>query len=233
MPEGGRLTIRTSDLSTGDGDLVLVEVSDTGKGIPPELRERIFEPYFTTKKAGKGTGLGLAAVYGSVLEHGGRIDVRSAEGRGTVFAIELPVTDALPAAPAASPGAPAGELTVLVIDDEEMVRGVLRAMLEGAGYHVLEAADGAKGLALFRERSADIDLVILDVAMPVMGGEECFAAIRDHDPGARVVIATGFAQATGNQADAFPGRAGLLHKPFRNDKLQAVVRRAVSPETPA
>ena len=229
MSESGTLGIITSDGEDLDGTHhIVIEVSDTGMGIAPELRSRIFEPYFTTKSAGKGTGLGLAAVYGTVLEHGGEIDVRSEEGQGSVFAIRLPVVDEEPATPPVLGELPPGEMTVLVVDDEELVRQVLRAMLESAGYVVLDAGDGAEGLEIYRQRGAGIDLVILDVAMPGMGGAECFAGIRDFDPQARVIIATGFAESAGRHDDAFPGRLGLLRKPFRNKDLLTMVRDAIA-----
>lgn len=228
MPDGGTLRICTGTVRYEGEDCVRIRVSDGGVGIPRELHERIFEPYFTTKDAGKGTGLGLAAVYGTVMEHGGRIRVESEEGEGTEFTMDLPLVDEAPRPAPVMGEEPTGDLTVLVVDDEGMVRQVLRAMLEEAGYSVLEAADGAQGVEAYRRHGAEIDLVILDVAMPVMGGADCFAAIRELDPQARVIVSTGFAETAGRHAAAFPGRNGLLRKPFRNKDLIAMVQGVVS-----
>ncbi len=242
MPDGGELDIATAvrevaaaearGYELAPGPYLEVAVADTGLGIAPDLVEHLFEPYFTTKQAGDGTGLGLAAVYGTAREHGGHIVVETIEGEGTTFRLLLPLVDG-----ATVPGtvqvreaktAREGRVTVLVIDDEDVVRNVTGEVLRQLGHTVHEAADGASGVALFDAYRHDIDVVVLDVSMPGMGGPECFRRIREIDPGAQIVIATGFAADEDLEGEAFPGRAGFLHKPVRTRDLVEAVRTAAS-----
>jgi len=238
MPEGGRLRVRTSDLrivdgqppvrGLVDGDYIMIDVVDTGVGIAPELVDRIFDPYFTTKGVGKGTGLGLAAVYGTVREHRGQIMVRSRQGAGTTFTLYLPAAEAAASNGAAAADSDIAGRTVLIIDDEDLVRGVIRTMLVKAGCRVLEAGDGAAGVAVFAARHPRIDAVILDMAMPVMGGAECFRRLREIRPDARIIVASGFADGAVIDETSTPDRAGLLHKPFRRKELLATLRTALA-----
>ncbi len=208
MPGGGRLTISTRREVVGRefcerhpwaraGEFVVVEVADTGPGIPPDILDRIFEPFFTTKEVGKGTGLGLATVYGIVKQHEGMIDVSVPPGGGTVFRIFLPATSEEPKVEdAADPGALArtGHETILLAEDEELVRALALRVLEQGGYRVLVARDGAEAIALVESRGAEIDLALLDVVMPKANGPQVRARIRDIQPGMAVLFCSGYSR---------------------------------------
>lgn len=171
------------------GRLVFIEVSDTGCGIEPETLGRIFDPFYTTKFTGR--GLGLTAVLGIVRGHGGGIDVRSEGRRGSTFSVVLPRAEAL-ADDASGPSPGPGECLVLIVDDEETVRDVSRVFLERAGYTVLTAEDGLRGLEVFREHAAAVDCIILDYSMPGMSGLETLAGIRKIRPDVPVILSSGY-----------------------------------------
>ncbi|HEU4401945.1 MAG TPA: response regulator [Candidatus Polarisedimenticolia bacterium] len=282
MPEGGQLTIETSNrtlteldcrgnLEARPGRFVTLAVEDTGRGIDASIRPRIFEPFFTTKKAGEGTGLGLAMVYGAVKSHDGWIEVASEPGRGARLVVHLPIWDpaaaadrlvtespaailarlagvvpegpAMPAGtpepapqkvhrPAASPG---GGRTILAVDDESTVLALARDILEMYGYKVLTARNGEEALRLYRERATEIDLVLLDLTMPVMGGLECFRRMQRVDARVRVVIASGFSSESTASEVLAEGAIGYISKPYDIDVLARVIREALekSPGSPA
>jgi signal transduction histidine kinase/ActR/RegA family two-component response regulator len=231
MNGAGRLHIAVADsLLAGDearahglpdGRYVSMTVSDTGCGMDRQTRSRMFEPFFTTKEQGRGTGLGLAMVYGTITAHGGAIAVDTEPGRGTSIAIHLPAAERAaaraPALPAAPDHAGAGGV-VLLVDDEEMLRAVTRRALERVGYEVIEARNGAEGVERFRARR-DIGLVVLDMAMPVMGGAECFRQLRAIDPNVRVLLASGHTIEQDARACLAAGALGFLEKPFRTARL--------------
>ena len=210
-----------------EGDYVYFEVADNGGGISPELQARIFDPFFTTKFTGR--GLGLAAVLGIVRGHRGALKVFSEEGWGTTFKILLPCAEGVAEALADETTATAGwcgQGHVLVVDDEETVRVTTARMIEACGLTTRLAADGREGFEIFRESGGAFDLVVLDLTMPHMDGEEAFRAITDFKPGARVLLVSGF-----NEQEAiarFTGRglAGFLQKPFTfpalREKLQKI-----------
>ncbi len=231
MPEGGVLTIATANLADNGGGHEGIEISvrDTGVGIDARVATRIFEPFFTTKQAGKGTGLGLAAVDTTVREHAGTVTFSSEPGRGTVFRVVLPLVAG--EAPAAAPATPLvdGEGCVLVVDDEDAVREMMGRSLRKLGYRVLSAADGAEGLETFRHHADRIDLVILDMIMPRLSGPDTFAAIRAAAPGARIVVATGFSEDDAVDDLRAAGLQGVLRKPFQLAELSQVVARALAP----
>jgi PAS domain S-box-containing protein len=208
MPGGGCITISTELEVVGEefcgrhpwarpGEFVVVQVADTGPGIPPDILDHIFEPFFTTKEVGKGTGLGLATVYGIVKQHDGMIDVTARRGGGAAFRIFLPATrEAVRLEEkhdAAGPAGP-GHETILLAEDEELVRNLALRVLEHGGYRVLVAKDGAEAIALVESRGADIDLALLDVVMPKANGPQVRARIRDIQPGMAVLFCSGYSR---------------------------------------
>jgi len=261
MPAGGRLLIRTANVADGAdrpmgvpaGEHVLIEVLDTGEGIPPDVMEKIFEPFFTTKEIGKGTGLGLSTVFGIVKQSGGTIDVQSTVGEGTAFRIYLPRHEAaeepepVPAleAPATASLAPSetaaaasppprpkadhtGQGTVLLVEDEDPVRAVNSRALSARGYTVLEAASGLEALRLIEEHGTGIDVVVSDVVMPEMDGPTLLREIRKHRPDLKMIFVSGYAE------DAFrknlpEGEAfNFLPKPFSLKQLVETVKRTMA-----
>jgi two-component system, cell cycle sensor histidine kinase and response regulator CckA len=232
MPQGGTVRIATSNevvhepraMRGGDlapGRYAMLAVQDTGEGMSEDVLARLFEPFFTTKDFGKGTGLGLATVYGIVRACGGAIDVESRTGAGTTFRIYLPASDELPAMRgrvARAPDGGRGE-TILVVEDEDPVRTLLRRILVEHGYQVLEARDGADGLRRVQEHRGDIHLVLTDMVMPEMTGPELAQQLAQQRPGTRVLFMTGYTE------HASSGATALLHKPFSSATLLGHVRR--------
>lgn len=227
MTGNGTLTITTEPVELATGSVVRLRVRDTGCGMDEATRARVFEPFFTTKPLGNGTGLGLSTVWGVVTAHGGTIGVASATDVGTVFTIEFPRTYAvLPPPPVQMIEPQPARATVLVVDDEPLVRSGTRRILERRGLVVLEAEDGEAALAVFREHAASIGLVILDMGMPVMGGAECFAKLRELAD-VPVLIATGYADDTAAQALIARG-AALIEKPYASSALARDVARLLA-----
>ncbi len=242
MPEGGTLTIRTENLEldvdhcrkhlgTKPGPHVLISVSDSGSGMDQKTKDLIFDPFFTTKEAGKGTGLGLSIAYGIVKSHGGHIVCRSRPGEGTSFRIYLPIlvdgtiTDLEMPETETLMG---GTETVLIIEDEDKIRDVAAEMLSSFGYKILTATNGKEGLRYYREKADNIDIVLLDVIMPEMGGIECLREILRMDPAARVLIASGCdAAGTTVQEVSERGARGIVTKPFSMRHLLKAVRDAL------
>jgi len=216
------------------GDYVFLEVNDNGCGMSPEVRARIFEPFFTTKFAGH--GLGLSAVLGIVRGHGGAIKVYSEPGRGTTFKLLFPALSdsSVPGAATASPAEEwRGSGLALVVDDEETVRSVAARMLEGMGFTSLVAADGREGVDLFREHAASLRLVLLDLTMPHMDGQEAFREINRLRPDVPIILMSGFTER--DTIDRFSGKrlAGFIQKPFDRAGLQATLRRVLPARDPA
>ncbi len=223
MPEGGALTVQV----VADGSRVRLIVEDTGPGVPVALRERIFEPYFTTHGAGVGTGsgVGLATVWAIVQRHGGTIDVDAARGGGARFTIDLPASPAPADAPApAAPTPPLrpGHGRILLIDDDAEVRAVTARVLASLGYQVVEAADGADGVALFAAEPARFAAVMLDVIMPRMGGREALTALRLLRD-VPVVVTSGVVSAADADAWIAAGAHALLPKPYDLHELSTVL----------
>nr|WP_320132049.1 ATP-binding protein [uncultured Holophaga sp.] len=241
MPEGGTLTIRTEEVRIPEprslplgfelepGSYVGLCVEDTGHGIPVELQARIFEPFFTTKLDGKGTGLGLAAVYGIVNDHHGGLELHSEPGGGTAFRILLPL-DERPRL--SNPKVGREEITgagaILIIDDEDLIRSTTGLLLESMGFDVLQAEDGPVGLALFARHRAEIRLVILDMVMPGLSGAETFERLQELDPGVRVVAASGFISDHAVAQMQAKGLRGFLHKPYSRAELADAVRQGLA-----
>ena len=213
----------------GGGDFVRISVSDTGCGMTPEVRARMFEPFFTTKEVGKGTGLGLAMVFAIVRQHKGWIDCASKPGVGTRFDVYLPRAE--PAreprpAPAPAPAPARGHGTVLVVDDEPLVRNLARAALASGGYTVLTATNGREAVELYAARGDEIALVVLDLTMPVLSGHEAFRQLLALSPRVRVLFVSGYSpdQLTDLERERM---AGFLKKPYRPHELLVAVEGAL------
>jgi two-component system, cell cycle sensor histidine kinase and response regulator CckA len=240
MPNGGRLVLEAQQvvfdhayclrhLDARPGPYVVLIVTDTGLGMDEETREHIFDPFFTTKEVGKGTGLGLSTTYGIVKAHSGLIQCHSEVGVGTTFKISLPVLqekklqligDKLPA----NEEALGGTETILLVDDEEDLRQLGAHSLRTKGYQVLTATSGEEALEIYREMGNQLDLVIMDLGMPGMGGHKCLKEILTINPQAEVVIASGYSADTQVKAALDLGAAGYLAKPFRSGDLLTAAR---------
>jgi PAS domain S-box-containing protein len=243
MPGGGTLTIESRNvpvdsayarqhLGLAEGEYVSIIVSDTGSGIPPEIRERIFDPFFTTKEPGRGTGLGLAVVHGIIEQTGGRIWMYSEEGRGTIFKIFLPRHPGETAAdlPAEETIPKGGRETILVVEDEELLRSVLRETLEEQGYHVLEARTPAEALTISGRLAEPIDLLLTDVIMPGMTGGELANMVVAARPGLRVTFMSGYSSHAVMDRDVLPEGSRYLEKPILTAVLLRTVRAALDDE---
>lgn len=230
MPRGGVLTISTGRLPPdGAGvEAVVLTVADNGQGMAPEIQARAFEPFFTTKEIGRGSGLGLATVYGIVEQAGGTIELESSPGKGTIFRIRLPgASGERPASgPAASPRGSHGSETVLLVEDEAPVRAIARRLLTASGYQVLEAADAVQARRLAEEHAGRIDLLITDVIMPGMRGPELAEELVGREPGLRVLFISGYTADTAIQRDGIPGR-GFIQKPFTPQAFRDKVRQVL------
>ncbi len=238
MPEGGDLHVTTRNTTSKEmkgkpympkeGDYALLMVSDTGQGMTNETRAKIFEPFFTTKGLSKGTGLGLASVYGIVKAHGGYIDVESEIGRGTTFEIYFPLTDA-PVESVAEKEVlvPLGSGVLLLVDDEETVLEVGAEMLTRMGYTVYKARSGEEALSVFQEGHREIDLVILDMIMPDMGGGYVYDRLKQIDPDAKVLLASGYGMDDKATEILKRGCDDFIQKPFDmtvlSQKLKGVI----------
>jgi PAS domain S-box-containing protein len=242
MPGGGLLLIETAHLAldapaarlipeAGPGHYACFRVSDTGEGIPPEVLPRIFEPFFTTKEIGKGTGLGLATVFGIVKQHQGWIKVDTGLGKGTTFRIFLPVCPAetMETVPAAArPASPNGTETILLVEDESPVRGVLCEVLERHGYRVLAAADGGEALKLWSEQGAAVALLLTDLVMPgAMGGQELARRLLAEQPRLKVIYTSGYSVETaGRELHLRPGER-FIQKPYNPEALLQTIRESL------
>jgi PAS domain S-box-containing protein len=243
MPTGGKITIRTGSVTLDDsyrpentfikhGPYVMISVADTGQGMDRETQARIFEPFFTTKEKGKGTGLGLSTVYGIVKQSGGYVFVQSELGRGTIFTIYFPRVeepcDVLGTTPA-SLGAAAGTETVLLVEDEDSVRQLVRETLEARGYRVLEAENGNAGLAVAASHPDPIHLVITDVVMPGLGGHELVQHLLPVRPAIKVLYLSGYAPEAFSIPLGADAQKLFLQKPFTLQALSRKVREVLGP----
>ncbi len=249
MPDGGRLVLRTANISAAEsealalkgmpkGEYVRIDVSDTGTGIPPDIIDRIFEPFFTTKEVNKGTGLGLSTVYGIVKQTGGFIYPESEVGRGTTFHIFLPrhVPTAEEVAPAAAkaakeaakpvPADDTGHGTILLVEDEEGLRGLNARGLASRGYTVLQAANGVEAIEAIDRHSGKVDLVVSDVVMPEMDGPTLLKELRRRDPGVKVIFVSGYAEEAFEKNLPDEGTYAFLPKPFTLKQLVEKVKEA-------
>lgn len=240
MQNGGKLTVRTSrvildeeypelHVEASPGEYVVLEVSDTGHGMDKETVEHIFEPFFTTKEKGQGTGLGLAMVHGIVKQHNGFLTVYSEVGIGATFRVYLPaIQREVESDLEATVTMPAvGTETVLLVDDEELVRELGARILTKHGYTVLQAENGKVGLDLFKAERTRLSLVILDLIMPTMGGKECLKELLKLDPNVKVLVASGYSADSSVREAVQMGAKGFVAKPFRVKELLRDVRRVL------
>jgi nitrogen-specific signal transduction histidine kinase/ActR/RegA family two-component response regulator len=243
MPDGGKLTIETANVSLDEdyarthlsakpGRYVLLMVTDTGVGMGQDTSEHIFEPFFTTKETGKGTGLGLAVVHGIIQQHGGHIRCYSEQGQGTTFKIYFPALVSHEQVPEAivKPMPHGGTETVLLVDDEELIRDFGSRILTKAGYTVITASNGKEALEVYQARREDIDLVILDLIMPEMGGRQCLDSLLSLDPSVRVIIASGYSGDGHSREALAAGAKGFVSKPYDIRQVLAVVRKGLDSE---
>jgi CheY-like chemotaxis protein len=237
MPDGGELLIECSEFELGDeyakshadaktGDYCKIQISDTGTGMSEEVKRRIFEPFFTTKGAGKGTGLGLSVTHGIIKSHNGQIDVRSAPGKGTVFMIYLPLLPLKEEVRRREDDGTIrrGDETVLIIDDEVAVAKVGEKMLKSCGYKTYKALGGREGVEIFEKHNDKIALVVLDMIMPEMDGQDVYRELKKIKPEVKVIIASGYSSdgRIGTLLDE--GADGFLQKPFRVKELADMAR---------
>jgi len=249
MPGGGTLRITTGAVwldadraraigpKLGPGPYVEIAFADSGAGIHPDVRAHLFEPFFTTKPAGQGTGMGLAAAYGTVRSHGGAIEVETEVGMGSTFRIYLPYEGFDSQRPEAAPPreepslnapAPARAQRVLVVDDEPLVRQALRALIEAFGYEVECSADGPSAIAALEARD-DVGLVILDLVLPGMSGPTIFRAMRKLRPELKLLVSSGYAESDDCLQLVEEGAVGVLAKPFRAEELSRTLESILGP----
>jgi two-component system cell cycle sensor histidine kinase/response regulator CckA len=261
MPDGGKLTVRTANIGAAESarfgykgmpaaDYVLIEVTDTGTGIAPEIIDKIFEPFFSTKEVGKGTGLGLSTVYGIIKQTGGFIYPESEVGRGTTFRIFLPrhvpgkAETAEAPAEVAAPGiaealgavgekvslAPdlTGQGTILLVEDEQGLRGLNARGLASRGYHVLEASNGVEAIEVFDRHNGKVDLVVSDVVMPEMDGPTLLKELRRRDPNVKIIFVSGYAEEAFDKSLPKGEQFSFLPKPFTLKQLVAAVKETMA-----
>jgi two-component system cell cycle sensor histidine kinase/response regulator CckA len=261
MPDGGKLTVRTSNVTAEESvrfgykgmpeaDYVLVEVGDTGTGIPPDIRDRIFEPFFSTKDVGKGTGLGLSTVYGIVKQTGGFVYLESEIGKGTAFRIfvprhvpggeetaQLPETEA-PAVAGAMAAADevvkaastdlTGQETILLVEDEEGLRTLNARGLASRGYTVLVAGNGVEAIEVLEAQGGKVDLVVSDVVMPEMDGPALLKELRSRNPDVKIIFVSGYAEDAFQKHLPEHGQFAFLPKPFTLKQLVAAVKETIA-----
>lgn len=209
------------------GNFIEVEVRDTGCGITADHIKRIFEPFYTTKEKGKGTGLGLSAVYGIILEHSGAIHVYSEPGVGTAFKLLLPVSQSLVVAQTEERQIVYGTGTILLVDDEELIRVIGKDLLESLNYRVILACDGLEAISIFKEQSEQIDLVILDMIMPTMSGSETFHGLRKIKSDIKIILSSGFSNNKAIEELKKSGLQGFINKPYNKVELSNILARSL------
>jgi CheY-like chemotaxis protein len=238
MPTGGHLTIETHNVDLDNayvqqhrdvrhGAYVQLAVTDSGCGMDETTQARIFEPFFTTKEVGKGTGLGLATVYGIVKQSGGHIEVYSEVGRGTTFKIYLPrIREALPSGPSSTASfvVPRGTETILLVDDEEALRRLGKMALESSGYTVLEARNGEEALQICQQHPTNIHLLLTDVVMPKMSGRQLADLTRALRPKLKVLYLSGYTDDAIIRHGVLESGMPFLQKPFTPSVLNRKVR---------
>ena len=236
MPGGGNLVIETKNMTSGalkrfgydpiDTDYVCFSIADSGIGIDPRYRENIFEPFFSTK-SGKGTGLGLASVYGIVKSHGGYVTVESSKGKGSKFSVYLPVaveTALSDKTPSNDQTVHAGRGTILLVDDDEMILDTCGQLLNAMGYTAFTALNGQKAIEIYTQREKPVDLVIIDMIMPEMSGKELFARLKEINPHQKTLLSSGYSLNEQAQKILDSGCNGFIQKPFTISRLSEMIR---------
>ena len=240
MPEGGKLVIETANVVLDEeyvkthldgkpGNHVLLQITDTGAGMDRETLEHIFEPFYTTKAVGEGTGLGLPMVHGIVQQHGGHVRCYSEPGKGTTFKIYFPalILNEQQKERTVREKPRGGPETILLVDDEKFISDLGSRILARAGYNVITASNGNEALGAYQARSHEIDLVVLDLIMPEMGGRQCLEALLRINPSIKVVIASGYTT-NGPTEDTFPtGAKGFVNKPYEMRQMLEIVRQVL------
>jgi CheY-like chemotaxis protein len=241
MPDGGKLFISTANVTHDHmrrrlyvpkpGKYVLLTVTDTGHGMDKKTMERAFDPFYTTKGVGRGTGLGLSSAYGIVKAHGGYLDVESNPGSGTTFKIYLPATEEeVHEVGGTTTELVTGTGTVLLVDDEAAVLEVGKELLEAMGYRVFAASDGSEAVEIYRRNQEDIDIVALDMIMPGMGGGEVFDRLREIDPNVKVLLSSGYAIDGEASKILERGCNGFIQKPFHMKELSEKMSEIINNE---
>ncbi|MCP4157566.1 MAG: AAA family ATPase [bacterium] len=243
MPGGGEIQIETKNIHLNKtycevhpfeiepGEYIEIDIRDTGCGIPLEDLKKIFEPFYTTKEQGKGTGLGLAAVYGTVQDHRGAVNVYSEVGEGTSFRVLLPCSQVKTVATQGDEEVMPGSGQILLVDDEEIIRVTGKRMLEEMGYRVLLAQNGREAVEIFQKRHTKIDLVLMDMIMPDKNGREAFSEMRVIDKRCKVVISSGFTKNENLDELREAGLAGFIHKPYRDYELSKLLAKLLKKHT--
>jgi CheY-like chemotaxis protein len=245
MPEGGTLTFATEVAGPAEknaetpseeityGSFLRIQVSDTGFGMDEKTRLRAFEPFFTTKEPGKGTGLGLTSVYGTIKNHNGLIELESQPKKGTVFTIYLPlVVKTEPAAIAELKQVRNGSGTVLFVDDEQTMRDMVGEILGDLGYTVVAKPDGIEAIEYYKRHHAEVDVIIVDMIMPRMGGYDCIKILKQINPDARILVSSGYSLVSDTQQIISKGIDGFIQKPFEINELSQAIFETLSRKTP-
>ncbi|MCA9581122.1 MAG: response regulator [Myxococcales bacterium] len=245
MPDGGTLTVETANVELDEsygilkgahvppGPYVMMAVSDTGTGMPKDVQSQIFEPFYTTKEIGRGTGLGLSTVYGIVKQSRGFIWVYSEEGNGTVFKVYFPRVDdqgAVPDGRSSRISTPHRDATVLLVEDESVVRRAAQRILENAGFQVLDAGNGKEAVAIVTNHDGPIDLLVTDMVMPGMNGRDLAAEVLSRRPGTKVLFMSGYTDSSVLERGFLGPTQVFLQKPFTADGLLEKARAALDSE---
>jgi two-component system, cell cycle sensor histidine kinase and response regulator CckA len=254
MPDGGKLTVRTANVGAAESaqlaykglpaaDYVRIDIADTGTGIPADIRDKIFEPFFSTKEVGKGTGLGLSTVYGIVKQTGGFVYVDSEEGKGTTFRIFLPrhhaEKETQDEAHGAAKETPAeakpradltGQGTILLVEDEDGLRSLNARGLRSRGYSVIEASNGVEAIEALEQKNGAVDLVVSDVVMPEMDGPTLLKEMRGRNPELKIIFVSGYAEDAFEKSLPENQQFAFLPKPFTLSQLVAAVKETMTPQ---
>lgn len=242
MPNGGKITVSARSLMVDQqyaalkpelkpGEYVMIQVADTGTGIPPEIIEKIFDPFFTTKELGKGTGLGLSTVVAIIKSHGGMLDVESEAGKGTIFTIYIPANVPTSRAPAKEQAVsnPRGHgEVILIVDDEAAVRMITQQTLESFGYRVLLAADGSEAISLYAQNHLQVDIVLTDMMMPIMDGVSTIQVLKRINPKVKIIAASGLTNDGGAAKAAGMGVTHFLPKPYTAQTILKMIHEVLT-----